>query len=204
MSLSDLFFPPRCIFCSEPLPHGHAPLVCAHCAITYAPATGVHVIPAGECYYALPYRDEVRRAILAFKFRGKPQYAKHLAHFLAPIIADLPRVDCITFVPVSPLRLMTRGYDQSKLLAEAVGRMLDIPVRPLLCKSRLNRRQSRLTHEDRFANVQNVFRMRGNVDLADCTVVLIDDIVTTGATISECAAVLRNADANVVCVALAH
>jgi len=161
-------------------------------------------IPAGSCYYALRYRGEVRRAILSYKFYKMAQYARPLGGILAGSLSRLPRIDCITYVPVSALRLVKRGYDQSRLLAEEVGRRMGVPVYTLLEKTRHTLPQSRLSGARRAAHVQGVYRLAGRQELSDKTVLLIDDIVTTGSTISECAAVLEAHGARVICAALAH
>jgi len=116
----------------------------------------------------------------------------------------LSEADCITYVPVSALRLVKRGYDQSRLLAEEVGRRMGVPVYTLLEKTRHTLPQSRLSGARRAAHVQGVYRLAGRQELSDKTVLLIDDIVTTGSTISECAAVLEAHGARVICAALAH
>ena len=107
--------------------------------------------------------------------------------------------DLLTWVPVSPLRKLTRGYDQSELIACSVGRELGLTPVPLLKKVRHNRKQSRLAHApERRANVLGVYRAIAPEVLTGKRVLLVDDIVTTGATAGEAARVLRTAGAKEV------
>ena len=113
--------------------------------------------------------------------------------------------DVLTWVPVSPLRKWIRGYDQAELLARAVGRELDmVPVRTLK-KIRHNRRQSRITDDARRrANVLGAYRVVNSAEVSGKRVLLLDDIYTTGATVGECARVLRTEGAKEVhCAAVA-
>ena len=107
--------------------------------------------------------------------------------------------DYLTWVPVSGLRRMRRGYDQTELLARAVGRELRFaPVR-LLKKVRNTRPQfQQATPEARRANVAGAFTPCENIDLTGKRVVLLDDIYTTGATASECGRILRGMGAKEV------
>lgn len=201
----NLFFPARCIFCREDLPYDAESPVCDTCMLQYPiRRAALCEIPAGRCSYALRYRGEVRRAILAYKFRNMAQYDRVLGGILADSLSHLYGINYITYVPVSALRLTKRGYDQSRLLAEEVGRRMGIPVLTLLRKTRHTLPQSRLPGALRAAHVQGVYKAVGRQDLHGKTVLLIDDIVTTGSTISACAAVLESCGARVFCAALAH
>ena len=112
--------------------------------------------------------------------------------------------DAVTWAPVSALRRFCRGYDQSQLLARTVGKELDIPVQRLLKKQRHTPAQSRLTTEERRANVLGAYRFAGKQSVAGKRILLIDDVFTTGATAEECARVLLTAGAKgVSCAAVA-
>ena len=107
--------------------------------------------------------------------------------------------DCLTWVPVSRLRKLRRGYDQVELLARAISAELELPAEALLIKHRDNRANSGLrTPEERRANVLGVYRAAAPDRIAGKRVLLLDDIVTTGATASECARVLLTAGAEEV------
>ena len=106
-----------------------------------------------------------------------------LAGLMARVLADeAAQYDCIVPVPVSAERLRERGYDQSKLLAERLAAQTGLPCRCLLRKTRDNRTH-RLTAKERAANVRGAYAC-GEAD--SLRVLLVDDIVTTGATAREC------------------
>ena len=146
------------------------------------------------------YEGNVRRSIQRYKFNGARHYAEAYGRLLAMRIQrDLPEADMITWVPISAKRLRKRGYDQVQLLARAVGPELGIPVEPLLEKIRDNRANSGLkTPAERRANVLGVYKAVGQEHFRGKRVLLLDDIVTTGATASECARVLLSAGAEEV------
>ena len=146
------------------------------------------------------YEGDVRRSIHRYKFNGQRHYAAAYGRLLAMRIQrDLPQADLITWVPVSRKRLRARGYDQVELLARAVGPELGIPVEKQLEKIRDNRANSGLkTPAERRANVLGVYRAVEPEAIRSKRVLLLDDIVTTGATASECARVLLTAGAEEV------
>ena len=111
----------------------------------------------------------------------------------------------LTWTPVSRLRKLRRGYDQVELLAKAVGRELGMTPTPLLRKVRHNRPQSGIHGEaERRANVLGVYRLTKGVEIAGKRILLLDDILTTGATAGEAARVLKTAGAKEVhCAAVA-
>ena len=106
--------------------------------------------------------------------------------------------DEFTWVPVSPLRRFRRGYDQARLLAEAVGAEIGMKPKKLLRKHRHNRPQSSLTGEERRGNVLGVYEMHPKYSVKGKRILLIDDVFTTGATAEECARVLLTAGAKSV------
>ena len=117
------------------------------------------------------------------------------------------RYDLITWVPLSRARLRQRGYDQAMLLASAAALELDDVAAETLCKVRDTEAQSGLGKNDasRRANVLSAYQVTDPALVEGRRVLLIDDIVTTGSTLSECARVLRTAGAtDVVCAALAR
>ena len=102
----------------------------------------------------------------------------------------------MTWAPLSARRLRERGYDQARLLAEGAAEYMETPCLPLLKKRRHNAAQSGTKSADeRRRNVRGVYAYAGNKPLDGMTVLLVDDIVTTGATLDECAGVLRKAGA---------
>jgi ComF family protein len=136
----------------------------------------------------------MREALHAFKFAGKSSLAGPLGDLLAEVgAALLPRedVDCLVPVPLHPLREAERGFNQSLLLARRVSRRWGIPVADgVLKRVRVTRPQTDLSARERRANVRGAFAFRRAEAMAGAHLLLIDDILTTGATVSECARVL--------------
>ena len=207
--LLDLLFPPKCPFCARVLDR---PGVCAACEKTLpwtAEEDSLWELPDGlRCAAPLWYRDGARQGLLRLKFRGAPGAAEPLGALLAQCAAERlsGAFDTVTWVPVSPRRLRQRGYDQAELLARAACRRWDTAPARLLEKTRDNPAQSGLRDAAaRRENVRDVYRAAEPGDARGRRVLLVDDICTTGATLRECAAVLRAAGAEaVVCAAVAR
>ena len=208
--LLSLLFPPRCIFCGGVLPHGSGD-TCAACAkkLPYVEDGNIlRKIGKYTCAVTFYYEGVVKRAILALKFQGCFHRADRLAAYLARTIAHHleGEFDTVTYVPIHPLRRLRRGYDQSRLLAEAVGRLLGIKAEKTIGKIRNNPPQSSVkTPAERRANVLGAYVLRPGADVRGKRVLLVDDVVTSGATLSSCAKVLHQAGAEEVwCVTLAQ
>ena len=197
MRLLDLLFPPRCVLCRKILPKEETDL-CHDCRKNTPGVNirGRNIRCIAKWTAVWYYENEVRRSLLRFKFRNARHYAPAYGRAIAMRVQedmDEP-IQMITWVPVSAKRLRRRGYDQSRLLAEAVGRELGIPVRRLLRKTRNNKTQSSLKGEaQRRANVQGAYEACES--LSGLNILLVDDILTTGATMGECARVLQTAGA---------
>ena len=163
--------------------------------------------PFGECAAPLYYEDAVRDALLAFKFRGKVEnlncFGALMAETAASAFAD--RFDAVTWTPVSRKRLKKRGFDQSRMLCASL--CVDWHTQPLetLRKTRDNPPQSGLEDAaERRANVLGAYEPVDPAAFRGKRLLLIDDILTTGATLTECVRVLKDAGAaDVVCLTLA-
>ena len=198
----DLLFPPKCILCSRLLQHQETDL-CKTCRLEAPTCSGrkksiSFVMDWTAVYY---YEGTVRESLLRYKFGGRQHYAAAYGRLLAARISEElhGEFDLLTYVPVSTRRRLRRGYDQVLLLAKAVGRELGIVPVPVLQKVRHNAAQSSLQGpEQRHANVLGAYRVSKPERLVGRRVLLLDDIITTGATLSECARVLRTAGASQV------
>lgn len=192
--LLDLEYPRRCMFCRRFLEREDG-LICPDCGRSLPPA------PKGpkrgefyrRCVSVCAYEDAVRDSVRRFKFRGCSFYAGEYGRLLArEVRKELEgQFDCVTFVPIAALRRKFRGYDQSELLAEALGKELGVPVLRTVKKIRNTKPQSSLRDPAaRRANVQNVYRPVDVGRWAGKRLLLIDDVLTTGATLSEVSRVL--------------
>ena len=197
--LKELLFPPKCILCRKLLTKDELDL-CRHCRVE-APEypQGKLKIQFLDSFAAIwYYEDDVRRSLLRYKFYGARHYAESYGRILAmKVLQEYPEgFDMLSWVPISRLRKLRRGYDQVELLAKAVGRELGMEPVPLLRKIRNNPPQSGIVGQaQRRANVLGIYRMAENVQVEGKRILLLDDILTTGATAGECARVLLTAGA---------
>ena len=209
-ALLDLLYPPRCAFCHR-LVASSAVTICEGCRknLPYTENRARQKMDfVASCVSPLYYENDVRQSLLRYKFHGATGYAR----VYAPLVADCIRTqldkefDLITWVPLSRKRLRRRGYDQSRLLAEAVAEVLGTAAVGTLKKLRHTAAQSQTgSAEKRRANISGAYRVPDPAQVADKRVLLIDDIVTTGSTLSECARTLGLAGAEqVVCATVAR
>ena len=204
--LSNWLFPEKCVLCGRILEKNEMDL-CRNCRVE-APECGISrtKYPFLDSWTALwHYQDKVRRSILRYKFYGRRNYAAAYARMLGVKLLkeDRTDVDLITWVPISAKRLKKRGFDQGQLLAENLAEELQIPVTPLLKKIRDNPPQSGIVgHAHRKANVLGAYNMIDSQTLKGRRILLLDDILTTGATAGECARVLLTAGAEEVHLAV--
>lgn len=208
--LLDLIYPPRCAFCRRLL-SSREKGVCRFCRpkLPYVPADGQvqHFRNVDKCLSPLYYHGSVKDSLHRYKFGGATAYADIYSEFIVKCI-DENQISCdsITWVPLSRRRLRRRGYDQAELLAKLIAKHLgQSPVR-LLKKQRDTPPQSKTgSVEKRRANIAGAYACLRPELLQGKQVLLVDDIVTTGATLSEAARVLKKAGAKeVICATLAR
>ena len=204
-----LLFPKRCPICRRLIEE--AVLLCPGCARALRP-TGAHARQNGDlfdaCYSPFYYREPLRSAFLRYKFEGFRHYAPLFGRWMADCLNanEVCGFDLVTWVPLSSLRRMRRGYDQAQLLAAEISERLNLPLQRTL-KCRYHRPLSGMRGEQalRSARMLNTCRVRRGSDVRGRHILLVDDIITTGATLNECARMLKTAGAaEVVCVTLAR
>ncbi len=197
-----LLFPPRCVLCRALLNQAQTDL-CHHCR-EHAPEVTrekfKYSFLARWCaiWY---YKENVRSSILRYKFHGRRSYADVYGRLLAMKLQrrGLDDFDVLSWVPVSPLRRLKRGFDQTELLAQAVGRELGVPAVRTLRKIRHTPPQSGISGvSSRRANILGSYRVTGKDLVQNKRILLLDDILTTGATASEAAKTLCLAGAREV------
>ena len=207
-SFLDLLFPPKCPFCGRVL---DVPGICDACQKALPWTEGEEAVRRGpdgfRCAAPLRYEGLAKEGLHRFKFRKMPSAAGPIGELIAQCAAEhfSGEFDTVTWVPVSRRRLRQRGYDQARLLAESACRLWDTKPVSLLHKTVHNPAQSGLKEAAaRRANVLGVYEPVDPDQIAGRRILLIDDICTTGSTLSECARVLRDAGAtDVVCTAVA-
>ncbi len=208
-TLLDLLFPPKCMFCGRIMESSLVPY-CDDCLLSELPEAE-DPMPEVQffetCAAVFRYQEPVIGAVIRFKFQGLTSYAAAFGSWMAASVRDRldGRYDLISWVPCSRRRIWSRGYDQARLLAEAVGRELGMEPVQTLRKIRHNSKQSRTADPaKRRANVLGVYEAVHPERFRGKRILLVDDVLTTGATLSECGKTLRIAGAEeLVCAVLA-
>lgn len=201
--LLNLVFPRRCPFCRGLL-FRDEDCLCDRCRSSI-PYTGRDGLSSGRyfscCISPLRYEGTVREAMLRFKFGGTRSYAEPFGRLLSAAVAKeySGRFELVTWVPVSRRRLRQRGYDQAELLARSLCRELGVPCRKTLKKVRHTSAQS-LTRSraERQSNISGAYAAVHPECFSGKKLLLVDDIITTGSTLSECSRVLLGAGAAAV------
>lgn len=207
----DLLFPPKCPYCQRLMEGSYIP-ACSHCQPTLPWLVGAQgerkVDFTAGCLSPLGYRGSVVDSIHRYKFAGRASYAKSYGILVAQCVRDNWKepLDAVTWAPLSGPRRRKRGYDQAKLLAQWVARELELPLLGMLDKVRDAPPQSSLQEDaQRRANVLGAYRLKKGARSEGMRLLLVDDVVTSGATLSECARQLAHGGATgVVCATLAQ
>ena len=206
--LLALLFPPKCILCRKLLKKDETDL-CAGCRKNTPEYSLVkrdipHVARWTALWY---YKDNVRNSVLRFKFSNAQHYAQPYGQLLGMhILKTFPEgFDLVTWVPTGNKRIKKRGYDHARLLAAAVATELGVSATPLLHKIRQTPPQSSLsTFEQRRKNVADAYAVTDAALLKGKRILLLDDVITSGASCAECSKELRKAGAkSVFCAAIA-
>jgi ComF family protein len=202
MSLLDLLLPPSCAGCGST-----AGPWCAACRATLRPASDPDerflradpgIVVGDELELAIAafaYEDRLRRALARLKSGATPRLAAPLAdaatRHARPLLRTIGPAMLVP-VPVHAGRLRDRGYNQAALLASELSRRLEQPIAELLLRQRPTEKQHRLGRAARLRNLEGAFAVASAKE-APKTVLLVDDILTTSATLEACARVLRAA-----------
>jgi len=148
-----------------------------------------------------PYLSQgnVRELIHRFKYYGHFHLRHQLARWLCAGFADrrllVPKPDLIVPVPLHPVRFREREYNQAEELARLASKKTGIPFCNALVRLRYTTSQTRFDREERMENLRNAFGIRKNTSVRGKQLILIDDVLTTGSTLEECARTLRAAGA---------
>ena len=211
-----LIYPNSCVLCGKILPINsieNIEFACKNCKrkLEYYREDSVRRIPQKSTLevlvYSFRYEGIIRKLMLDYKFNNKKYlYAFFASQLLNSIQKYLNinniKVDYILYVPISLKRYFERGYNQSQMIASYVAHKLNIPlVKFGIIKIKNNKRQSELTRTERISNVRNVYKVFFKKLFLGKTLLLIDDIFTTGATIDTCCLKLKEAGASKIIVA---
>lgn len=223
----DLLLPPQCLACRQPMERtADSIFLCGDCRSELAPRAPSQCMKCGasavqaavDCPWCrrhhlqfdavVPlgrYRDRLRRVVLQMK---QPQHeplswsmGRLLAHARRDALGGL-RADLVVAIPMHWTRRFMRAVNSPDVLAACVAAELGIPLQRTLLRTRNTKLQRELRVEDRFRNLRGAFNLRPGYDLGGARVLLVDDILTTGATANAAAMALRAAGAAAVAVAV--
>ena len=209
----DVLMPRLCPVCGKPL-RGHERWLCVRCLdrlpVTHLEDTEFNAMEqlfAGQVpieratAYFYYEKDAPYAAILHdIKYHSMPGMGRWLASLAARQMAPggiLAEADCIVPVPMHRSKLAKRGYNQSESIAQGLADVLGIPVVEALAATRPHDTQTRKSAHERWVNSQGLYALSGKTNVDGCNVLLVDDVVTTGATLLTCAKALHSAGARV-------
>ena len=207
----NLLYPLHCLGCQTPLEALNELHLCGRCISSInhnaMPPFELEELPV-KAYSACLYDGALKELIHSFKYKGKTALAGIFSRLMIDYIKEnleIAAVDLITVVPLHKKRLREREFNQSLLLAGPISKKFAIPLINTLEKARLTRYQNELLKSERLKNLLGAFSVSPKVDIKAKNILLIDDIMTTGSTLGECAKTLLNGGAkSVKCFTLAR
>lgn len=215
-SFLDLVYPPLCLHCEEGLEKAH-PLFCFECLKQMAPIDPAERCPycfsseidlehekcCDQCRHQPPlteriaavfdYEGPAATLIKKLKYGGQSYLAKGAGAYLAAYFLQLgwPLPNGIIPMPMSRLRAIERGYNQSALLAESIASLLSCPIYDLLKRTAGDYSQAGLNYQQRLELNSKTFQVKSKISLEDKCLLIIDDVITTGSSIRCCAEALQ-------------
>ncbi len=201
-----LLYPWKCVFCGSVLKDTD---ICRECIEKLPYTKGDSIVQrfpfVDKCASPLYYKDKVRDSVHRYKFGGCAAYSRRYGLMISECVEnnlDCGGIDVISWIPLSKKRLRHRGYDQARLIAEEISKHTGLPCRQLLRKIKDNGAQSLTkTAAQRRENVAGAYALCDKTEVTGLRILLVDDVVTTGSTMSEAARILRKAGAKTVCAA---
>ncbi len=222
-SLLQFFFPARCLLCRDILPSAAENYLCSSCIRHYRPggiicpqcegfSRGVascsclpEASPLEALFTISLYDQKWRHLIHDLKYRKRRASARPLGAWLASEIInqDYCAPDLVVPIPLHRTRERERGYNQSVLLARSTAQALNIPCRELLIKYKHTRSQTAITRRERHENLRGVFKCASPLP-PGVTILLIDDVYSTGTTMKEASIVLHSRGARIFGAVIAY
>jgi Predicted amidophosphoribosyltransferases len=207
----NLIYPLHCLGCQAPLEAMNEFSLCKDCIASInrnaMPPFELDDQPA-LAYSACLYDDALKELVHRFKYKGKTVLAKIFSKLMIDYIKDNPEiadVDIITVTPLHKERLKEREFNQSLLLAGPISKEYSITLTNTMDKTRKTLYQNELLKSERLKNLKDAFGVSPKADIGDKRILLIDDVMTTGSTLGECAKTLLDGGAkSVKCFTLAR
>lgn len=203
----DLIFPPKCIFCDSILGDDS---ICGACKKCYEkiPFSGRLSLSYGsikqQTYYdqvvcVCEYEGIIKKALVKYKFSNRPSFYRtfaRLMHVSLKNMTNCRNFDIIMSVPLHKARERDRGYNQAQLISKALAKEMGMGDKSwLLSRVRNTGNQSLLAQKQRLVNIKDAFKVTDINKVRGKSILLIDDVLTTGATVNECSRVLKEAGA---------
>lgn len=199
--LLDLVFPDVevCIYCGSEGAHPRY-RVCKDCASEEREnMLSSMELQGRRCYPYMRYCDISRKIVHNLKYNDQVWLAEKMGERIFNVLRrNQVKFDTVTFVPLHKSKQRMRGYNQSERLARHMAKYYGIEPEELLVRTRKTATQTKKSYSGRLANVKGAFELKEGADVTGKTIVILDDIITTGATILECAQTLERAGAREV------
>lgn len=201
--LLGLFYPNLCYACHRNLPRGQSDPICLTCQHKI-PRTDHHLYPenafterlwgrldleSAAAFLQFVKEGRVQRLLYHLKYNGKREVGLYLGRIYGEVLKTVPEfqaIDVIVPVPLHPRKKKIRGYNQAELFAQGLSGAMQKPVLNALKRVVFTQTQTRMTRAERQVNVSRAFERSEDINLEGKHVLLVDDVVTTGATLEAC------------------
>ncbi len=221
--LLGLFYPNLCYACDRNLPSGQSDPICLTCRYKL-PQTDHHLhlenafterlwgrleLQTAAAFFQFVKDGRAQRLLYHLKYNGKQEVGRYIGKWYGEVLRSVPAyqsVEAIVPVPLHPRKEKMRGYNQADWFAKGLGESMDRPVVQALRRVVFTQTQTRMTRAERQVNVSQAFEPVAGVDLSGRHVLLVDDVVTTGATLEACGAELlrySNLELSMAAIAIA-
>lgn len=213
----SIIYPGHCMGCNKILNINESKWICNKCMPQFelkeyirCSVCGRIIYHSGKCrvcnsekiyfdkgYSLLEYKDSVRNAVRQFKYKNMKSYGKYFGDLMSDYAVSKINIkfDYVTAVPLHRKRLKSRGYNQAEILAKLVAIKLNTEYKKLIVRDINTKPQNSLKKAERQKNIKNAFSLNKGISVKDKTILIIDDIFTTGSTINECSKVLKKNNA---------
>lgn len=190
-----------CDECKQTLPYNDK-AICDHCGrrlnvfSNYCSTCKGVLVSTDKCRSCFNYQPPISTLIKKAKYDNALYLIEYFAEQMSLVyFQNYFNADYLTFVPMEEQAEKKRGYNQSKLLAEQLSKKIDVPVLDCLVKKEKTKRQATLGRKERMENLLNAFKVVDKKSVANKTIVIIDDVTTTGSTAEVIASLLKKANA---------
>jgi ComF family protein len=204
----ELVFPDNCLLCRQFLNSRHQRQLCPHCLgtlvmnpVTFSRPSVSNKFAFDHAWSACLYNEPAQKLLHAFKYNSKTSLTKTFVPLMIDFIdrhhVPLQKFDLISPIPLHPVRLRERGYNQSALLSLALSKHYNIAhTENLLVRQKVTTTQTELGAKQRWTNMEGAFRIKNSPDVTGQSILLVDDLYTTGATLHSAAETLITAGAD--------